>query len=430
MKLLVLGGGHCQLNAILKAKDQGHSLIISDYYEDAPGKAFCDYKELVSTFDVDGNIDIGKRYSIDGVITLGTDQPVYTASKVQEALDLPFLIDSKTAKAVTNKKIMKTIFKENFIHTAKFTFIKRDFKDKDIADLKFPVVIKPLDSQGQRGVYKLNSIKEVRNSIDKTLSYSRENEILIEEYYENDEITISGWVEENKVYVLTVTDRVTYNNYPLIGICTAHNFPSKHLFSNYNEIMDITRQLVKSFNIHNGPIYFQMLVGKEGIKVNEIACRIGGAYEDLFIPYLTGIDILDMLIKSSLGVTSDLSISNIKKYNILDNNKKLSVQLLFAKPGKIKDIELCGEEIFGDSPEINPLFTLTNPIPGVKKIQLNIKKDDEIGEILNATQRIGFMIVEGSSNEELKKNLDFAFDNFKIVDSLGNNLLINFHNYL
>ncbi|KOA18971.1 D-alanine--D-alanine ligase [Clostridium homopropionicum DSM 5847] len=428
MKLLILGGGHCQLNAILKAKNQGHSLIISDYYEDAPGKSFCDYKELISTFDVDGNIEIGKKYSIDGILTLGTDQPVYTASKVQEALNLPFLIDAKTAKAVTNKKIMKTIFKDTFIPTTKFTFIKRDFEDKDIANLKFPVVIKPLDSQGQRGIYKLNSIKEVRNNIDKTLSYSRENEILIEEYYENDEITVSGWVEENKVYVLTVTDRVTYNNYPLIGICTAHNFPSKHLFSNCNEIMDITCKLVQSFNIHNGPIYFQMLVGKEGIKVNEIACRIGGAYEDIFIPYLTGIDILDMLIKSSLGITLDLS--NIKKYNILDNNRKLSVQLLFAKPGKIKAIELFGEETFGDSPEISSLFTLTNPLPGVKKIQLNIKKNDEIGEIINATQRIGYMIVEGSSNKELKKNLYSAFDNFKIIDSLENNLLINFHNYM
>jgi len=428
MKLLILGGGHCQLNAILKAKNQGHSLIISDYYEDAPGKTLSDFKELTSTFDVDGNIEIGKKHSIDGILTLGTDQPIYTAAKVQEVLKLPFFIDSKTAKAVTNKKIMKTIFKNKCIPTTKFAFLKRNFLDKDVDNLKFPVVIKPLDSQGQRGVYKLNSIEEIRNYIDKTLNFSREDEILVEEYYENDEITVSGWVEENKVHVLTVTDRVTYNNYPQIGICTAHNFPSKHLLSNYNEIMDITCQLVKSFNIHNGPIYFQMLVGKEGIKVNEIACRIGGAYEDIFIPLLTDVDILDMLIKSSLGMALDFT--NIKNYNLLDNNKKLSVQLLFAKPGKIKAIELLGKETFGDSPEINSLFTLTNPLSGVKKIQLNIKKNDEIGEIINATQRIGYMIVEGNSNEYLKKNLDLAFDNFKITDSLGNNLLINFNNYI
>ena len=157
---------------------------------------------------------------------------------------------------------------------------------------------------------------------------------LVEEYYENDEITVSGWVENDNTHVLTVTDRVTYDNYPSIGVCTAHDFPSKHFKSYAKEIIEITKNIVKSFKIHNGPIYFQMLIGKEGIKVNEIACRIGGAYEDEFIPHLTGIDILDMVIDYSLG--ENIDYTRLREYEVLNNNKKLSVQLLFAKPGTIK----------------------------------------------------------------------------------------------
>ncbi|MGV8979978.1 ATP-grasp domain-containing protein [Clostridium sp.] len=409
MKLLILGGGNCQLNAIIRAKKMGHTVIVSDYYEDAPGKDFCDYGELASTFSIDDNIIIARKYNIDGILTLGTDQPVYTVAKVAKEGNLPSFLDLDTAKAVTNKKIMKNIFKLNSIPTANFEFLKSDFKDSELEHINFPVVIKPLDSQGQRGVYKLNSIAQIRNYFDDVLSYSREEEALVEEYYENDEITVSGWVENDNTHVLTITDRVTYDNYPSIGVCTAHDFPSKH-FENYaKEIIEITRNIVKSFKIHNGPIYFQMLIGKEGIKVNEIACRIGGAYEDEFIPHLTGIEILDLIIDYSLG--KHIDYTRLREYDVLNNNKKLSVQLLFAKPGTIKSI--------GD------LSTVKN-LPGVINAKINFKPGDEIKEITNATQRVGYMIIEGNNHKELKSNIDRAFENIAIYDENNSNMIIVF----
>jgi biotin carboxylase len=409
MKLLILGGGNCQLNAIVRAKQKGHTVIVSDYYEDAPGKKYCDYSELASTFSIDDNISISRKYNIDGILTLGTDQPVYIATKVAKEGNLPSFLDLVAAKAVTNKKIMKNIFKLNSLPSAKFAFLKKHFKDSDLEDISFPVVIKPLDSQGQRGVYKLNDLQQIREFYDEVLSYSREEEALVEEYYENDEITVSGWVENDNTHVLTVTDRVTYDNYPSIGVCTSHDFPSKHFKSYGIEIIEITKKLVESFKIHNGPIYFQMLIGKDGIKVNEIACRIGGAYEDEFIPHLTGVDILDMLIDFSLG--EDIDYTNLRKYELANNNKKLSVQLLFAKPGKIKAI--------GDLSKVKSL-------PGVIQAKINFKPSDEIKEITNATQRVGYMIIEGSNLKELKRNIDIAFDNIAIFDKDNNNMIIKF----
>ncbi|WP_291632639.1 ATP-grasp domain-containing protein [Clostridium sp.] len=409
MKLLILGGGNCQFNAILRAKQMGHTVIVSDYYEDAPGKKFCDYSEIASTFSIDDNISVAKKYDIDGIITLGTDQPVYTVAKVTKECNLPSFLNLDAAKAVTNKKIMKNIFKLNSIPTVKFAFLKSDFRDCELEHMCFPVVIKPLDSQGQRGVYKLNSIVKIREYFEDVISYSREEEALVEEYYENDEITVSGWVENDNTHVLTITDRVTYDNYPSIGICTAHDFPSKH-FKNYaKEIIEITKNIVKCFKIHNGPIYFQMLIGKEGIKVNEIACRIGGAYEDEFIPHLTGIDILDMVIDYSLG--ENIDYTRLREYEVLNNNKKLSVQLLFAKPGTIKSI--------GD------LGIVTN-LPGVINAKINFKPGDNIKEITNATQRVGYMIIEGNNLKDLHLNIDNAFDKIAIYDKNNINMIIKF----
>ena len=117
---------------------------------------------------------------------------------------------------------MKKYFSKYNIPTVNYKIISKNFSEKELSNISFPVVIKPLDSQGQRGVFRLNSIKEIRNHFPEVLSYSREDEILVEEYYKSYEITISGWVYDGKLYILTVTDRITYENDSHIGICSAH----------------------------------------------------------------------------------------------------------------------------------------------------------------------------------------------------------------
>lgn len=407
MKILILGGSNSQINAVMKSKQKGYTVIVSDYFKDAPAKEFCDYGELTSTFDIEGNIEIACRYGIDGVITLGTDQPVYTAAMVAEQLKLPSLIDVSTAKAATNKKIMKSIFKQNGIPSVNYRILGERFLDEELKGIKFPVVIKPLDSQGQRGVYKVDSISEVRTLFDKVLSFSREKEILVEEYYESDEITLSGWVVDDRVHVLTITDRVTYNNFPHIGICIAHNFPSKHLPEHMDQFLQIAQNITNSFNIHNGPVYYQMLVGDKGVLVNEIACRIGGAYEDDFIPMLTGIDILDMLIDASMGKKVDYSL--LQNYSLRHNKKTASVQMIFIRPGTIGSMENI-ENI--------------RKLPGVKYAKYNFKPGFTVGKIENATQRVGYMIIEGENEDLLRENIKRAFSKLGILDQNGNDMVM------
>ncbi|MTI56522.1 ATP-grasp domain-containing protein [Geosporobacter ferrireducens] len=410
MKILVLGGSNIQLNVIQRAKEKGHTVIVSDFYPHAPGKAYGDYSENVSTFDIDGNIQVAKKYGIDGVLTIGTDQPVYTAAKVAEALNLPSPIDAKTAKAVTNKKVMKQIFAQNKIPTVAFALLKKDFADSDLYSFQFPVVIKPLDSQGQRGVYKLDSMNDIRNLFDDVLSFSREEEILLERFYPSDEITVSGWVINGETYVFSIVDRLTFNNYPHIGVCIGHHFPSKYMKKYYDEILSITKNIVSAFQIKNGPIYFQMLIGEEGIKVNEIACRIGGAYEDEYVPQIIGIDLLDMLIDSALGKAIDPT--SLKHFDLYSTDKHVSVEMFFAKTCIIKALT--------DMEKIKKL-------PGVLQAKHNFQIGTEIKEIANATQRAGYMIIQGKSAVDLSSNIKRAYDQLGIYDEAGNNMLIRFN---
>lgn len=407
MRLLILGGGNAQMSAIKKAKKMGHEVIISDYLEAAPGIKLADHHELVSTFNIAENIKVGKKYNIDGVITIGTDQPVYTAAAVAEELSIPTLIDKETAKAVTNKRVMKRKFVNNNIPTVNYQLIKKDYDLKQIQEINFPAVLKPLDSQGQRGVFKINSVDEIDENFSDVVKYSRESEILLEEYYDSNEITVSGWVDEGNLYILTITDRITYEQAINIGICTAHMFPSKYLNKYYSEIKKISEDIIKAFNINNGPIYFQMLVGKVGIKVNEIACRIGGAYEADFMPLITNVDILKMVIHSALG--KNINKEGLKEYDLLENDNWLSVQLFFAKKGKIKDIR-----------NIELIKTFHNVIA----INVNYKSGEVIPEIENATARAGYFIVKGKSKRALRNKIKQVYDNLKIISVENENLIL------
>jgi phosphoribosylamine-glycine ligase len=305
---------------------------------------------------------------------------------------------------------MKKLFKENKIPTLNYRIIGKNFADDDLTGLRLPVVVKPLDSQGQRGVYKLDSIDEIRAVFSDVISFSRENEILVEEYYPSDEITVSGWVHKDKAYILTVTDRICYKSFPHIGICTAHNFPSKFLKEFHGEILHISDSIVRVFEIHEGPIYFQMLIGKEGIKVNEIACRIGGAYEDEFIPRVTDVDILDMLIEASLGKEYDTS--ELESYKLIENAKVLSVLMIFARPSIIKSMN--------DMEKIKEL-------PGVLQAGYNFKPGHTISSIENATARAGYMIISGENPKLLDENIRRAYGELRILNEKNENIIINLY---
>ena len=412
MKVMVLGGGSNQLDLIKKVKQQGDEVILIDYLMDCPGKAYADTHILISTFDSKYVLKTAKKYSVDAIVTSGTDQPVLSAAIASQELGLNFYADKQLALAVTNKTVMKEIFSKNDIPTVKYRFLKEDFKDDEITDFNYPVVLKPVDCQGQRGVYKLNSIDEVRGKIASTLSYSREGHALIEEFYENDEITVNGWVNDGKLTIISVVDRVTIKRDSHIGICLCHNFPSVYLNEYYDDIEQVTQKIISVFNIKNGPIYFQYLIGSDGIKVNEIAMRVGGAYEGVTIPIIAGIDILKMVL--DFTKYNSVDIKNLENYSLKDNNVHLSTQLFFCGAGEI-DFMTPAEDI--------------EQIPFVKAFSYSYKPGDTIKRLVNATARAGYIVVEGSGFDDMIKNVNYVFDQIKILDKSGKNLIIKYSDY-
>jgi phosphoribosylamine-glycine ligase len=414
MKVLILGAGRNQVNAIKKAQEKGHTVIVSDYLPDSPGKKLADYSEMTSTFDIEGNIEVAKKYHVDGVLTIGTDQPVLTAAKVAEALSLPHMISSATALKATHKKNMKEAFVKNNISTSNYRLVKREELENSLellhklSPLKFPVVVKPLDNQGQRGVFKINQLdKNIIPYMQETFMLTRDEEIIVEEFGVGDEITISAWVEDYHPYILIITDRPLLNVEPRLGIMTAHHFPSPYTFSHYLELQELVQRTVVGLEIESGPIYLQIIMTPARAELVEIACRIGGGHEEELIPLVTGIDPVDWLIDKSLGKT--INIDKLKKYELLNNPAFAQTKFIMAYPGQVKT--------WGSLEKVKNMKGVVNACfynPELK----------EIKEIVDsATSRWGYIIVKGSSKQELDENVLNAYQAVKILDYQNRNLL-------
>ena len=402
-RMLMVGAGSCQINAIKKLKAAGIYVVAADYNLITEGKRLADAHEIADAFDETAIYDCAVKHQVDGIMTTGTDQPVLVITRVAERLGLPHFIDSETALWVTNKKAMKHRFHQFKIPTAPFAVINHQFSPTALMGIKPPYVIKPIDSQGQRGIFKVDTIDEIRQRFDDVLVHSRSHEILVEQYYESTEITVSGWVSRGKAKILTITDRITFPKDEKIGVCLAHEYPSRHMALYDRKIEDLTAQIVTHFGIEEGPLYFQFLIGDKGIWVNEIACRLGGAYEDVTIPLVTGVDVLSLNIDGALGMP--VNIQHEKKHAVVS---AFNTQLFFCNPGEIA--------------YMTPIMEI-KALPNVVDAGYNYRIGDRIGAVENASQRAGYFIVTGDSAADLQHHVAQVYNLLRIETKEGINLV-------
>lgn len=405
-RILMVGAGSCQKSAILRIKSLGYEVVAADYNEWTEAKDLADYQVLADAFSPEDILRCASDFQVQGVMTSGTDQPVLPVTLTANHLGLPAFLKNETALRVTNKKKMKERFRETGIPTARFCILGKGFQDRDLQGMLPPYVLKPLDSQGQRGIFKVSAVEGIREKMDEVLRHSRSTEILVEEFYENDEITVSGWVDQGQVYLLTMTDRVTFSPEEHIGVCTSHENPTKHAGAYGTQLKDLTEKICREFDIEEGPIYFQYLLGKEGIKVNEIACRLGGAYEDLTIPYATGADVLKMNIEGCLSKHYDKKALAVVP--AAEKTKPFSTRLFFCGAGKIS--------------WMTPIETVKG-LPYVLDAGYNICVGQILPPIENASQRAGYVILTGETRMEIQEHLKELRRVLKVLDEEGNNLL-------
>ena len=401
--LMLLGAGKLQVNAVKRAQALGYEVLAVDWDPGAPAKKVSDHAGLADVFDADACLKLAREHAVDGVMTTGTDQPVLTAAKVAQGLGLPSLISVDTALGATHKGVMKRTLEAHGIPMAPYKLWRPEDGLEGLEAL-MPGVVKPVDSQGQRGIFRVETPEEVALRFDEVLQFSRDERILVEKFIEGDEVTFSGWVRGGRLYPLALTDRVTFSEKERIGICTAHEFPTRHFESHGNEVLVLSERIVSAFGIQEGPVYIQYLLGKAQTVVNELACRIGGAYEDLWMPVLTGCDWLRWMIEGAMGVESDFGA--LERYDWGRVDHRLSAQLFFSEPGVVAGLSAAPTEACLDH-------------------GFHFEVGERIGGITNATQRAGYFLVTASDEAGLGRAVQEMYSRIRIdLEGLDRNAVM------
>ncbi|WP_018525710.1 glycosyltransferase [Alkalispirochaeta alkalica] len=414
-RLMVLGGGSSQLGILARARREGFSVVLADQAENPPGRGLADYFVRASTFDPRAVSRAARALRVSAIVAAGSDQPVYTAALASRELGLPCALSPGTALMVTNKFHMKERFRNAGIPTVPWAVLGEDparWDQEGLARLAPPWVVKPLDSQGQRGIAIVHDRRELLEHRPRALAFSREKAILVEEYYPSREVTLSGWVprEGDPPEIWAITDRITFPPDPAggqgLGVCLAHRYPSCFARDREKEIGVITGKITRAFGLGGVPLYFQFLLGDDGVRVNEIACRLGGAYEDISLPPVTGVDVLGRQLgwfQTALGLPR-------QEEPVLPQGAFCAVPLIFARPGRV--VRYRGEE---------ELLKL----PGVEACRFLLPAGTVIAPRSNSTQRIAFAVLRGSSRREVNLLVDRLFETLRAENARGENLLID-----
>lgn len=329
-KILVLGTGPAQVDLILAAKEMDMQVFACGHDETSPGAALVDEFSIIDIKDVKKIIKYAAEKEVDFVYTMALESAIPTIVEVSESLDLPTFTNSDTMKMLNNKTTWRK----------KLGDIEGNVKSLSLRTLQdlenwehYPAIIKPVDSSGQRGVYKVENKEQVLDFFDASISHSASKELIIEQYITGPEISVNAMMHKGKLDFALISDRISYTEYPG-GIIKEHHIPSRIMKQATEEkIYKLVENVNKIMGLNDGHIYFQLKVEEGEPYIIEFTPRFDGCHMWRLVYESTGID----LRKASLELLSYGSSEELAKTNDPYKIKPRKTKFISDKPGTIVD---------------------------------------------------------------------------------------------
>ena len=303
-RLLILGtlGEFVQL--VKKSKERGYYTIVCDGYPDGPARQYADVSYVIPVTDIDAVAELCQKEKVDGIITSFSDLLMECMVKIAEKAGLPCYLKPEQLCWYRDKSACRELLSKLGLPTPGFVKVpaaeQNEYKLAEItAGLKYPLISKPLDKYGSRGIFIIKDQEQLAGSVRKTAEFTDLDEILIEEYNDGFEFNMMTWVNDGKVNVISIADREkTQPEADMLPISTRNAYPSR-LFS---YVYEPARDLLQSYIAHtgqmDGPLSMQFFWKPgEGIQVCEIAARFFG-YEHELTDMVYGFNMEELLLAS------------------------------------------------------------------------------------------------------------------------------------
>lgn len=388
--VLIFGVGELQKSIIERAKLMGLFVVGIDPCADAVCKDSVDAFEVVGGQDYEGTLAVAKKYNISAVVTAATDKPLVMMARVAKELGLRFYSE-ETAVWSTDKFQMKQRFIEGGIPCAKGRLIS---KADEASDFYFPVIAKPRDNSGSRGVILCRNVEELSDSINEALQYSKLETILVEEFIEGQEYSIEALHYDGKSEVIQFTEKTT-TDFPY-NVELGHKQPANLSEEQKDNIKQLISKIADCMNFENCASHTELKINDRGIFIIETSPRLGGDYiTSTLVPLSTGINIEDQLLNIALENEVDTQTGRVEK---------ASAVCFFNFPeGEVKYI----------NPEIYKIKTEDN----VFSLDLKLAVGDKVNKITSSLDRYGQVIFCADAIEQINYLVnDYSVSLSKMID--------------
>ena len=371
-KLMLLGGIRYLLPVIKAAHEQGYYVITADYLPDNIAHKYSDEYVNVSIIDKEAVLKVAREREIDGIMSFGVDPGVVTASYVQNQMGLPSFGPFESIEILQNKDKFRAFLKDhNFNVPWAYGFSTKDDVYASIGKLTYPLIVKPTDSAGSKGVTRVDSIDSLDPALDYAFAHSIKGNIIIEEFIEkrgcssdSDSLSIDGQL----VFISFSSQR--FDEYAINPYApAAFSWPSTFTKDEEMYLASEIQRLITLLGLKTSIYNIETRIGINGKPyIMELTTRGGGNRLAEVVRYATGVDMITACTRAAVG--DEICPIEQRPYNgywaeiILHADKSgkfVSLEIAEDLPAKIIEIDLwiqVGDFVCGFEGANNAIGTL------------------------------------------------------------------------
>ena len=303
--IIIIGANEFQNPLILSAKAMGYATHVFAWQSGDLGERSADYFYPISIVETDRILNICRMLSPAGVVSIGSDLAAITVNYIAQELGLTGN-GMESAMAATNKHLMRLAFEKAGLPSCKSRLVSSPV-EAEALNLAYPVIVKPTDRSGSRGVFKVTEPSQLPSAIEKAMGHSFEKKALVEEFAPGREYSIEYLSWQGEHHFLACTEKFT-TGAPLF-VETGHLQPPLHMTEDLlGQIQELVPRVLDCLGIRFGASHTELKIDENGkIRIIECGGRMGGDCIGSDLVYISrGVDFVGACVDVSCGKAPDL----------------------------------------------------------------------------------------------------------------------------
>lgn len=357
-KLLFLDGSGLACNAVKRAQELGIWTIVANYYDAniSPAKTIADESWNVDFSDIDLMVNLIHKNHVDGIFVGWTDSHLQHYANICSGAGIPCCGTAEQFNILSNdKNVFKRRCVEYGVPTMREYSLTIELCKEDLEAVRYPVMVKPADGSGSRGVKRCDSEKELKAYYKELYDVSENKNIVCEEYVDSDkEIYIHYIVKDGEPYLAAAfMKQKAIGEDQKASSAILHVFPSSYVELYRKNIEATIVKMIRGLGIEYGPVMFQGFIKNGEFFFYESGLRMGGEQYYIFTKDMYGVSMLDLMIEFS--ITGRMDSANGVDIETYAFDKSCCNYYIALKTGKIKSID--GIDEVSNMPEVLQVAT-------------------------------------------------------------------------